>query len=37
MDYARFKFRLADFSDLFVTATRPETKDNMRMKAISLF
>ena len=37
MDYPRFKFRLIDFSDLFVTATKPEAKDNMRTKAILLF
>ena len=32
-----YPFRLVDFSDLFVTATKPETKDDMRTKAILLF
>jgi hypothetical protein len=36
-DYPRFKFRLVDFDDLFVTTTKSEAKDNMRAKAILLF
>jgi hypothetical protein len=37
IDYPCFKFRFVDFSDIFVNATKPVAKENIRTKAMLLF